>query len=460
MRTPTILLLVLGFAGCAKGIDPPAISEMVYFGGPSYTGPALEYTFGDDQGCPKPVCEEGATVGEVLPTIKAKVAPFALDATEVTNFQYEYCVRMGGCDDLTGYNLGVVISDYFMNAKYHDHPVVLVTARNAEQYCKFAGENSDPPSTKRLPTEVEWEYALRAAGQNTAGWPWGTSREGCLDKKVAADWCQPGQAKKGTAPVAASVDDVIAITGLPEGRNKLYDMMGNVSEWMANAPDSALTCLEDTPHCVDNFCEADCGGEGCSACRADGLCGACTGCTPACAADEDCVRVGDGVFECSKTQCSPKCTEGEEVCVAGNRCVPAACTGCTASQHCADFSYECGGVCEAACGDDTDCKSDCRRCAYCDPDKGGRDDCFRVCGDLAMCVMQPDTAFIPERYDYATSSTNMIRGGNWEVSPGNNPDNDRATQTGTCAMRNSARFIRKDGTDSAEWLGFRCAMDL
>ena len=453
MRTPTILLLVLGFAGCAKGIDPPTLSSMLYFGGPGYQGPALEYTLGDEQGCPKPLCEEGATVSEVLPAVKAKVAPFALDTTEVTNFQYEYCVHMGACDDLTGYNLGTVISDYFKNGKYNDYPVVLVTRKNAEDYCKFAGEQSDPPVAKRLPTEIEWEFAVRGAGVNTAGWPWGSDREWCLDKKVAAAWCQPDL--KRTAPVGSMVDDVITIDKV----GVLYDMMGNVSEWMANAPDPGLTCLDDTPHCVDNFCAEDCTAAGCTTCRADSRCGTCGGCDPTCGEGEDCVLIGAGTYGCVKTACSPQCTEGEEVCVAGNRCVPAACTGCGASQRCASFDYECGDTCEAACGEDQDCKTDCRRCQYCNPDEGGRDDCFLVCGDLAMCVQKPATAFVPTDYDYPTGATNMIRGGNWQVTAGVS-DVDKATQSGTCAMRNSARFIRKDGTDAAEWLGFRCAMDL
>ena len=550
MRTFTALLLLLGFAGCAKGIDPPTVSTMVLFGGPGYSGPALEFTFGDDTGCPEPpTCTEDVEITTpVYPTAKAKVAPFALDATEVTNFQYEYCVRMGACDDLTGYNLGVVISDYFKNGKYNDYPVVLATARNAEQYCTFAGQQSDPPVAKRLPTEVEWEFAMRAAGTNTKPWPWGNDRDGCLEKNIAARWCQSDL--RTTAPVGTSTDDVIDIPGA----GKLYDMMANVSEWMANAPDNTLTCGEDAPHCVPNVCEMPCDESGCTTCRADSTCGGCTGCspacpegshcglptcvandgttcnppcgpgrhcegsvckndftgcaadcaagehcaapecladaddcTPACAAgthcdagacvpdasmcnppcsdDKDCVLVSaaDGadpaVYACQATTCSPACDEDVEVCIAGNLCVPASCTDCTASERCASFDYECGDQCEASCGSDEGCKSNCRRCSYCKADAlDGRDDCQLTC-DLAWCVKKPANAVIPAGYDYLTGANNMIRGGNFLVTPGPNNE-DKAVNSGTCAMRNSARFMRKDGTDSAEWVGFRCAMDL
>jgi hypothetical protein len=91
---------------------------------------------------------------------------------------------------------------------------------------------------------------------------------------------------------------------------------------------------------------------------------------------------------------------------------------------------------------------------------GGRDDCFVACGTIAMCVQRPASAFIAPDHLYPTDVRRAIRGGNWEVDVWAYPFLDKATQSGTCAMRNSARYLRKDRNHSSEWLGFRCAMDL
>jgi hypothetical protein len=368
MRTTTILFLLVGFAGCAKGIDPPVITEMVYFRGTAANDP-LEFLFGDDEGCPKPECIEDAVVGEVFPTVLAKVAPFALDVHEVTNRQYEYCVELGACEDLAGYNLASAsIESYHRNAKFNDHPVVNVTAVQAAQYCAFAGEQEGTVKPKRLPTEVEWEYAIRGAGKNTGGWPLGATAEACDGKEVQVQFCngnvdRPRAVGSDTSDLPD--DDAIAVSGV----GTVYDLVGNVSEWLGHGYDPYITCDE-----------------------------------------------------------SP------------------------------EFVEQCGSTCEEACGDDGDCRTDCRRCPYCDVDAvpAGLDTCFMVCGDLAMCVEKPASGFIPTTYAFLDDQRYMYRGGNFRV----NKDAGDATQFGICTLRTSSRNKRMTKTQSADWLGFRCAMDL
>jgi formylglycine-generating enzyme required for sulfatase activity len=133
------------------------------------------------------------------------LSPYYIDQKEVTHKDYQRFAKMlrRPMPDIP------VFEDDIQQLKADDLPVVGVTWLNATDYCKWAG--------KRLPTEAEWEKAAR--GDDLRKWPWGnTFHEKRVNARGDADRF------KYTAPVGS----------FENGRSfyGLYDMAGNVSEWV------------------------------------------------------------------------------------------------------------------------------------------------------------------------------------------------------------------------------------
>jgi len=157
------------------------------------------------------------------------VTAFKIDRYEVTVRAYRACVDAGVCTapmtepHVQTHNWG--------QPDRHDHPINAVTWRQATTYCEWRG--------KRLPTELEWEYAARGPERRT--YPWGERRPTCRRAVIArgsgrntGKW---GCNKRRTAPVGSR----------PKGLSPfgVMDMVGNVSEWTAD--DFAPLPKIDTP---------------------------------------------------------------------------------------------------------------------------------------------------------------------------------------------------------------------
>lgn len=113
-------------------------------------------------------------------------------------------------------------SEFDENRKFggDDQPVVGVSWYAATAYCLWLSlleSSGKETSLYRLPTEIEWEFA--AAGSEGRTYPWGndppTRRHASFDNNEGAT-TTVGRYPKGATP------------------NGLYDMAGNVWEWMEN----------------------------------------------------------------------------------------------------------------------------------------------------------------------------------------------------------------------------------
>lgn len=162
--------------------------------------PAGEFLMGSEAGFPAE-----------RPVHEVFLEAFYLSTCPVTNAQYQQFVAE------TGHRVPY-LDDNRMQADNWDrekqtyppgcaqHPVTLISWQDAQAYCVWAGG--------RLPTEAEWEKAARG-GLAGKLYPWG-------------DEINPSLAnydnRTGTTPVGS----------YPANDYGLYDMAGNVWEWVAD----------------------------------------------------------------------------------------------------------------------------------------------------------------------------------------------------------------------------------
>ena len=227
--------------------------------------PGGEFSMGSDGKCDGKSCCSPATVADALPIHRVYVDGFWMDATDVTNAEFEKFVKatgyvtiaeraptkeefptappenlVAGSVVFTPTSGPVPLDNHFQWWSYvkganwrhpegpqsdikgrENYPVVQIAYPDAEAYAKWAG--------KRLPTEAEWDFAARG-GLSGKLYAWG-------------DEFKPGgkfmaNTYQGQFPVKDTGEDGFAgiapVKSFPPNGYGLYDMAGNVWQWCSD----------------------------------------------------------------------------------------------------------------------------------------------------------------------------------------------------------------------------------
>jgi formylglycine-generating enzyme required for sulfatase activity len=151
----------------------------------------------------------GSNIGEIdeRPSHTVYLDEFSIDKYEVTNLNYQACVKVGTCLPPVE-TRSETRPDYYGNSKFNNYPVIFVDWNMAKAYCGWRG--------MRLPTEAEWEKAARGTDART--YPWGEE----FDLRFA------NYAKK------SGDTEEVGLYEIGQSPYGVYDMAGNVWEWVSD----------------------------------------------------------------------------------------------------------------------------------------------------------------------------------------------------------------------------------
>ncbi|MBF0613834.1 MAG: formylglycine-generating enzyme family protein [Magnetococcales bacterium] len=155
-----------------------------------------------------------------VPVHEVCVPRFWMSRTEVTNGQYR---RFDPKHDSTSYDGRNLNGDL--------QPVVHVTWDEANQFARWMSGRGGVQF--RLPTEAEWEYAAR--GGTTSAFIWGDDpAEGCRHANVGDATAKQVWPKWNVFPCSDGYAETAPVGMFLPNRFGLYDMIGNVWEWVAD----------------------------------------------------------------------------------------------------------------------------------------------------------------------------------------------------------------------------------
>jgi len=156
--------------------------------------PAGSFTLGNNNSDPNEAPEQ-----------QMELPAFMIDVFEVTNADFAVFVNATGYETYREQQGSPQTWRWAYKEGKDNHPVVFVTFEDAQAFCAWAG--------KRLPTEFEWEKAAR--GPEGFLFPWGNQYD-------------PTQLNGKDSGLRKTT----AVGSYPPNGYGLFDMAGNVKEWV------------------------------------------------------------------------------------------------------------------------------------------------------------------------------------------------------------------------------------
>ena len=165
--------------------------------------------------------------------------PLAVGKYEVTRGQYTEFVRdtkrehRGGCNSTLGgrfnKNPKALWSAPGFTQK-DDEPVVCVNWNDARAYTAWLSKKTG--KAYRLPSEAEWEYLARAGTTGRRNWPDTDEAAACKFASVADISFKRVSPGMPIFPCSDELPYTAPVGRFPANGFGLYDMLGNVSEWV------------------------------------------------------------------------------------------------------------------------------------------------------------------------------------------------------------------------------------
>lgn len=178
---------------------------------------------------------ELAVFAAAYPLNTVNIESFYLDTQEVT--QRDWMAYLKATGKKPGEHLVRELwTDGEIPEGKEDHPITFISRDEAEEYTLWCG--------KRLPTEIEWEYAAR--GPNAFVYPWGNDfddpdpRWDANGRRIPGKEVDPDSLKKGgdraNCGPSRGKREPNAVGKYPLGNSPfgLQDMAGNVWEWTSS----------------------------------------------------------------------------------------------------------------------------------------------------------------------------------------------------------------------------------
>lgn len=227
----------------------PALAVLNLSDDRDYPLPVARTSFSDCDECPEMTAiaagqfTMGSPTSELYRVKEAQhritiSSSFALSKYEITFEQWDACVADGGCGgympDDQGWGRG-------------NRPVVNVSWNDAKAYVEWL--NLKTGRQYRLPSESEWEYAARA----------GTVTPFSFGSTITTDQGNfDGSSRTDLSPKGANRQQTLPVGSFPANSFGLYDMHGNVWEWVEDCWHDEYTA--GAPVDGSPWIDARCGG--------------------------------------------------------------------------------------------------------------------------------------------------------------------------------------------------------